>query len=362
MKKKEEQMKAQSSMEAALLMTFMTLSLVLFLAVAADKISQSYENRDKQQLQDLAVLIEAELKLAAASENGYHRNIELPLNLEGKRYSAELFGPERIKLGTANAEHTEIVLKYDNNHLPTYEYVIYLAKNINGTFCYGYNSIVKELNKVNVTCNCPSGYQDKDGDNYTVGNKKIFCNETAIPTGHRGAKSSYEDCDDGNPAVGPCKRVFVTSTTYNGNLGGLSGADAKCMARASAAILNGTYKAWISDSTTDVSTRMAQSSVPYVLLDGSYSQVAANWAALISGSISTPIRYNELGNIVSANPIPYVWTGTDVGGGRSPPYCIDWNGTSGQGRVGSALETNNAWTFTTPKACDNNYRLYCFEQ
>ena len=35
------------------------------------------------------------------------------------------------------------------------------------------------------------------------------------------------------------KRIFVTSTTYDGNLGGLAGADAKCAARGAAAGLSG---------------------------------------------------------------------------------------------------------------------------
>lgn len=46
------------------------------------------------------------------------------------------------------------------------------------------------------------------------------------------------------------KRVFVTSTSYNGNLGGLAGADAKCNTRAAAAGLSGTYKAFLAGSSS----------------------------------------------------------------------------------------------------------------
>src|SRR5262249_42934796 len=42
------------------------------------------------------------------------------------------------------------------------------------------------------------------------------------------------------------KRVFVTSTTHDGNLGGLDGADAICASLAANAGLSGTYKAWLS--------------------------------------------------------------------------------------------------------------------
>jgi Protein of unknown function (DUF1554) len=62
--------------------------------------------------------------------------------------------------------------------------------------------------------------------------------------------------------------VFVTSQGFNGNLGGLAGADTKCQALADTAGLGGTYKAWLSDSTTDARNRLTQATVPYRLVDG----------------------------------------------------------------------------------------------
>ena len=52
------------------------------------------------------------------------------------------------------------------------------------------------------------------------------------------------------------KRVFVTSVAYNGNLGQLSGADAKCQAHADAASLGGAWKALISGSSTSAKQRI----------------------------------------------------------------------------------------------------------
>ena len=69
-----------------------------------------------------------------------------------------------------------------------------------------------------------------------------------------------------SPTPAP-KRVFVTSTTYKGNLGGLAGADAKCQTRANAASLGGTWKAWLSDSTTSAASRLTQSVSGYILLN-----------------------------------------------------------------------------------------------
>src|SRR4029077_17175057 len=63
--------------------------------------------------------------------------------------------------------------------------------------------------------------------------------------------------------------VFVSSATYGGgNLGGLTGADPKCQSLATAAVLPGTYKAWLSDDTTSAASRLTHSTNPYVLVDG----------------------------------------------------------------------------------------------
>jgi len=44
------------------------------------------------------------------------------------------------------------------------------------------------------------------------------------------------------------KKVFVSSQTYVGNLGGVAGADSLCQGLATAAGLTGTFKAFLSDS------------------------------------------------------------------------------------------------------------------
>jgi hypothetical protein len=57
----------------------------------------------------------------------------------------------------------------------------------------------------------------------------------------------------------PPKRVFVSGSKWNGNLGGLAGADAKCQQAADAAGLGGTFRAWISDDATSASSRLTHS-------------------------------------------------------------------------------------------------------
>ena len=91
----------------------------------------------------------------------------------------------------------------------------------------------------------------------------------------------------------PHQIVFVTSDTYDGDLGGLVGADAKCQALADAAGLDGTFRAWLSDDAESPSTRFTQSTDPYWLVDGTV--VADSWADLIHGSIAHAIDLDEAG-------------------------------------------------------------------
>ena len=96
--------------------------------------------------------------------------------------------------------------------------------------------------------------------------------------------------------------VFVTSTSYDGNLGGLAGADAKCQDQADAAGLTGTFKAWLSDAKGSPSTRFTRSAgAPYVLVDGTV--IADNYAGLTSGSLEHPINQTETGGAPPVEPI-----------------------------------------------------------
>lgn len=163
------------------------------------------------------------------------------------------------------------------------------------------------------------------------------------------------------------KTVFVTSMTYTGNLGGLSGADTLCAARASAAGLSGTYLAWLSMGSSSPATRFTQSSGPYGRTDG--KEVAADWTALISGSLENAIDVDEFGNAVSTSTLPYVWTNTKAIGGEtlatdSPSTCANFASASGAntGKVGAASADDTNWSATGAFVCSVDLHLYCFEQ
>lgn len=159
------------------------------------------------------------------------------------------------------------------------------------------------------------------------------------------------------------QRVFITSTTYNGNLGGLAGADAKCQTRASAANLGGTWKAWLSDSTTSATSRLLHSSVPYKLVNGTV--VANNWDDLTDGTLQNTIGITELGTTKFGG----VWTNTESNGQTyRTDYCSNFTSSVAGSNflLGWSAYTNGNWTLTRSgtieTTCNNIESLYCFEQ
>lgn len=203
------------------------------------------------------------------------------------------------------------------------------------------------------------------------------CTVTPFAGGVAGASGS--DSVTVAPPAPIGKTVFVTSTRHTGNLGGVTGADSICQARANSAGLAGTFKAWLSggSSSSAPASRFTYSSVPYVRTDG--VQVAADWADLTDGAIDAPINVDENGNTPSGGN--FVWSYTRINGTKglfdNPSYacygsdchCANWTTTQTQGNPiqGSAVaqwnEIDDDWTdYSYGNFCGSEYRLYCFEQ
>lgn len=129
-------------------------------------------------------------------------------------------------------------------------------------------------------------------------------------------------------AQGPSSIVFVTSQTFDGNLGGLTGADAKCQTLAEAAGLGGLYKAWLSDSTGSPITRFVQSQGSYALVDDTI--VANDWADLTDGTLAAPITVDENGSPIDYLNWRWTWSNTNVGGTTASPHwsCNNWSSSS----------------------------------
>jgi hypothetical protein len=169
---------------------------------------------------------------------------------------------------------------------------------------------------------------------------------------------------------GTHKLVFLTANTYNGDLGGVAGADAKCQAEATGNGLSGTYKAWIADGDTNNSpnNRFNQASVPYRMLTNgdivspAFSTLASNWAGVTDGSIDVLFNYHLDGTTSNT----HAWTNVSEYGNRykPDPHCSSWTTSSSGivGRRGGNYTANYNWTDNTDYACNNLISLYCFEQ
>jgi hypothetical protein len=157
------------------------------------------------------------------------------------------------------------------------------------------------------------------------------------------------------------KRVFVSSTSSNANLGGATGADARCQNLAQAAGLGGMFRAWLSVSGSSPSTRFTKAVVPYRLLDGTV--VADDWNDLTDGTLKHAIDRDEKNALVVAAE---VWTGTRTNGTLEAEGCLDFSTGDVFAPVASQGITDRAgtqWTAAYLQFCNRTSpRIYCFEQ
>jgi len=155
-------------------------------------------------------------------------------------------------------------------------------------------------------------------------------------------------------------RVFITSLSYSGNLGGLSGADSKCQERANAASLGGNWKAWLSSDTESAADRIRQTGARFVRIDG--VPVAESWEELLSGQLKNPINITELR---TPNCTPWVWTNTNAHGEirqTSRNSCQNWTSETDGGGTGDSTHSDSGWTDYGASACYYRRPVYCFEQ
>jgi hypothetical protein len=160
------------------------------------------------------------------------------------------------------------------------------------------------------------------------------------------------------PAV-PDKTVFLSSVAYDGNLGGLAGADAKCQALATAAALPGTYKAFLSDAGFTASLRLTKGAGRYVLVN---KQVVADSANTFFSDVHL-IGINRDESNVLINGAE-VWTGSS-GNGLGAGGCLDWTSSavgSPTPIVGLGSASDATWANVYTQTCDRTQRLYCVEQ
>jgi Bacterial Ig-like domain len=183
------------------------------------------------------------------------------------------------------------------------------------------------------------------------------------------------------------KRMFVTSTSYSGALGGIAGADTNCSTRASAASLPGQYRAYISDSTNDAVCRALGLSgklsancglpvAPDLTAIGPYQNtggqvINVSLDSLIYGkapttptctggspSLLNPVGFDESGTPAVTSP----FTGTECGV-QSGANCSDWSSSLLENALmGNAASTGSTWSSNgSVLSCLTGAPLYCVQ-
>ena len=165
----------------------------------------------------------------------------------------------------------------------------------------------------------------------------------------------------GGGGAGGTKRIFITTLQYTGDLGGLAGADQKCNTEAQAAGAGGTWKAWLSDATTDALTRIVEVG-PWADF-GKFTKTIFNNKATLQTIPLAPLYYDARGQQSSGNS---VWTGTDLGGTKSASHCHSWTSSSSSflesGAVGYAGNATAQWTQGSVDLCNTKNSIYCIEE
>jgi hypothetical protein len=172
--------------------------------------------------------------------------------------------------------------------------------------------------------------------------------------------------------------VFVTAAVFDGNLGGLSGADEKCRQAALAGGLPnassaGSYKAWLTDSdpmNAPVHRFNTSNKLIYVLPDAAKSVVAVGWTALTTPPLARAIDVTETGGTPNigriCNTFYEAFTNTYADGTQADAihHCVNWtsNVLPNLGFTGSIGNTNASWSKQCATACPSKTHLYCFQQ
>jgi len=217
-----------------------------------------------------------------------------------------------------------------------------------------------------LACNLPNAVATCDGATCALSKCSVgFVDCNSEPKD--GCECPADSCLAGKLCA---KRVFTTSLVYDGNLGGLAGADMKCQARAVAAALPGTYKAWLSDAAATPNTRFTKSTIPYRLVDGTL--VANDYTDLTDGTIAAPLNKTESGGAAPTTAFcgpnkVTPWSSTSATGAfQAGGTCTNWTDTTvGGAQWGDGNAISSSWAAECGGgACGGTFMapLYCFQQ
>lgn len=180
---------------------------------------------------------------------------------------------------------------------------------------------------------------------------------------------SQQEQDLRQRAEAPTYRVFLTSRNdikgnMNSTTGGLAAADGICQTLADTAQLGGTWKAFLSDNSTNAKDRIP---------DGQYATAVKNTKIandknhLLDGTLITNFNETETGTVLPEKTRA-AWTGSENDGThldkKNDRTCSNWTiSDKGNGIYGTPNNSKGrrTWIKSGTQNCKDPARLYCFE-
>jgi hypothetical protein len=150
--------------------------------------------------------------------------------------------------------------------------------------------------------------------------------------------------------------MFTSSALFDGNLGGLAGADAKCVSLATAANLANAsgFRAWISATSVNAIDRFVADARPIAAV--SLAKIANSLEDLRLGSLVRAPNQDEHGNVILE---VLAWTGTAIGGVYFGQACGDWTNATDRTMAGNPFATTSQWSTASVQPCAAAQHLYC---
>lgn len=165
------------------------------------------------------------------------------------------------------------------------------------------------------------------------------------------------------------KKIFQTTSQYDGNLGGVTGADSKCNSDAGKPAGGGTYKALIASGTTrracttlgctggcgEGSSWVLKPNTTYIQGFGTNQTIGTTTSAAIFAFPLSAVMGDQTS--VSFTGLTKDWT-------NHSNNCTEWtNNTAGTGRVGDDTQTISDAISSGNTACTTTtVNLFCVEQ
>jgi len=160
----------------------------------------------------------------------------------------------------------------------------------------------------------------------------------------------------GDPGDAPERLFyFLTRTEYDGDMGGVEGADERCTLEADRAGLRGPYQAFLSTRTVDAPDRLLADG-PWFRTSGQGTKVVFESTDEMAYVPANDLDYHANGERLDYTDSGFAWTGH---GGEQT--CSDWTSTKGTGTLGSTDDIDDMdWLSDDVAYCSYESKLYCF--